>query len=664
MSNSYKRIQPTQRRGRPLVLLVTTIVALLLASLPVTAPAVAELQHNYVVDAMSYRQQNGHWDIVNLPEEFRLNTVHASMLPSGKVLLVAGSGNTRKNFDAYNDQGQISVLKTVVYDPDKGSIKQISTPSDLFCSGHALLQSGSLLIAGGTSGYELLASDVKKPAGAMTIHNENPSESIRILKKGTQFTGPSGKVYASTKDVTIEPATKMDMGQGHVMITHSTAKVFVEAIQADKSYINTQSSKYSIEGMTGSDSHDIYGQGGPMTLDKQDYRGDDKSYEFDPFKEEYVRTGDLNESRWYASLPVLTSGDVLAVSGLDNTGKIATSTESFNPETRQWSWGQNRAFPTYPALFRTMNPDVLFYSGSNAGYGPADQGRTPGFWNVKTNDFKSVSGLRNQDILETSGSVALPPAKGSNDGSQSQRIMLAGGGGVGESNLSTSRTDIIDLASPNPAYAPGPTLPAALRYLNLTVTPWDEVFASGGSVDYRAKENSYSYKSFSINPTNNKITPLADEMVGRSYHSGSILLKDGRILVFGNDPLFSDKANTTSGTFEQRLEIYTPPQLYQGARPTLQGTDMQEVARDQVLSYSSDNAATITTARLIPPSSTTHVTNTEQRSVAAVVTTSTEGKVSIQLPSDENLLPNGWYMLFVTNAKGTPSIAKMIHIVR
>lgn len=651
----------TARRGQPFTLFVSTVIALLAASSPLSVPAVAEWHHNQIINAPDYLSSRGKWDIINLPEAFRLNTIHAALLPTGKVLLVAGSGNNRDSFNEFNNNDMISVLKTAVLDPTTMEVKIIPTPSDLFCSGHALLQSGKVLVAGGTSGYELLEGDVKKPAGAMIIHNENPDGKARSFNKGTRFTGPDGKVYVSTQDIVVQPATKMEHDDGSIMITHSSVTVFVEAVAEDTSYITTSNEHYDIVGLKGDDVHNIYGQGGPMTLNKQDYRGDNRAYEFDPVKEAYVRVGDMKESRWYPTLPVMTNGDVLAVSGLDNTGQITDTTERYDPATKAWSWGPDQAFPTYPALFRTQDPDVLFFSGSSAGYGPADKGRVPGFWNVKTNSFRTVTGLRDTNIAETSASVVLPPTAGSNDASQSSRIMILGGGGVGESPLVTARTDVIDLASDNPSYKAGPGLPAAVRYPNVSVTPWDELFISGGSSDYRGKENSYNYKAAMLNPTTNQMEMMADSLVGRSYHSGSLLLPDSRILVFGNDPLYSDKDNTQPGKFEQRMEIYTPPQLYRGARPTLNGNNDTQAHRGQTLTFTSTDAGSIKTARLIAPSTTTHVTNIEQRSLGAIV--KHDGNtVTIELPTDENVMSNGWYMLFVTNTNGTPSVAKMIQV--
>src|SRR4051812_37674479 len=108
--------QQTLRRGRPFVMLAMTLIALFLASLPASAPVASALQHSLKVNSQSYKEKNGFWAVLDMPEEFRTNTIHAAALPTGKILLVAGSGNNRANFNAYNDDGNISVLATVIFD--------------------------------------------------------------------------------------------------------------------------------------------------------------------------------------------------------------------------------------------------------------------------------------------------------------------------------------------------------------------------------------------------------------------------------------------------------------------------------------------------------------------------------------------------------------------
>ncbi len=54
---------------------------------------------------------------------------------------------------------------TILWDPTANTFKKIATPVDFFCSGHAQLPDGRLLVAGGTARYELLDGEVKKAGG-------------------------------------------------------------------------------------------------------------------------------------------------------------------------------------------------------------------------------------------------------------------------------------------------------------------------------------------------------------------------------------------------------------------------------------------------------------------------------------------------------------------
>jgi hypothetical protein len=87
----------------------------------------------------------GRWTTCQLPEGF--NPVHASVLPDGKVLLMAGSGNNTADFAAGRFQSYI-------FSPDTCAATRLPTPGDLFCSGHAMLPNGNILVAGGTKQYD------------------------------------------------------------------------------------------------------------------------------------------------------------------------------------------------------------------------------------------------------------------------------------------------------------------------------------------------------------------------------------------------------------------------------------------------------------------------------------------------------------------------------
>jgi hypothetical protein len=87
----------------------------------------------------------GRWTSCQLPEGF--NPVHASVLPDGSVLLMAGSGNDPAAFAAGR-------FESYIFFPGTCGTYRLSTPGDMFCSGHAMLPNGNVLVAGGTGQYD------------------------------------------------------------------------------------------------------------------------------------------------------------------------------------------------------------------------------------------------------------------------------------------------------------------------------------------------------------------------------------------------------------------------------------------------------------------------------------------------------------------------------
>ncbi|MEP6624758.1 MAG: galactose oxidase, partial [Acidimicrobiia bacterium] len=86
----------------------------------------------------------GKWEIA--PTAAPVRAVHAALLKNGHVLLIQGSGNDPDLFAA-------GTFSTTEWDPVANTFRSIPTPYDMFCSGHAALPDGSLLVAGGTAAY-------------------------------------------------------------------------------------------------------------------------------------------------------------------------------------------------------------------------------------------------------------------------------------------------------------------------------------------------------------------------------------------------------------------------------------------------------------------------------------------------------------------------------
>lgn len=622
------------------------MVVLATMNAPAATAFVSDTYHNYKINQPGYLAGHGHWDLVEVPEQNEVNAIHAALLHTGKVLLIAGSGNDEDHFDA-------GTFKSLLWDPSDNSFENVPTPEDLFCSGHAQLPGGRLLVAGGTARYEILDDSVERASGAMRIKNENPNKG-RTFPKGTVFVGPKGHRFRSVRETVLPPADKKIHADGSATVTASEERTFVEAVRTGPSQVRNAPAQYRIAGLKGADLHNFYGLGEKMTMEKQDYQGIKSAYEFDPRAERYIPVGPMEDARWYPTLVTLKDGRVLATSGLNDIGQIINGkNEIYDPKKKRWSKGPTHYFPTYPALFLTKG-GKLFYSGSNAGYGPAEKGRKPGVWDLKRNVFTPVKGLRDPKLTETSSSVLLPPA-------QRQKVMILGGGGVGESEKSTARTAVVDLKADHPRFTPGPDLPqGGVRYLSSVLLPDDRVLTTGGSSDYRGRGATDLHKARFYDPRANRFLPAADPTVGRNYHSSALLLPDGRVATFGSDPLFADRKNTQPGKFEQRIEIFTPPYLYRKSRPVI-SAGPERLRRGDTATFRTPDSSDVDRVRLMRPSAVTHTTDVEQRSIELEVTRSRRS-FTVRLPKNPGLVPRGWYMLFAVDRAGTPSTAHWVHI--
>ena len=92
---------------------------------------------------------------------------------------------------------------------------------------------------------------------------------------------------------------------------------------------------------------------------------------------------------------------------------------------------------------------------------------------------------------------------------------------------------------------------------------------------------------------------LASVSVGRFYHSSALLLPDGRVLSVGGDDT-------------PAVEIFSPPYLFKGARPSMSAVP-PGIGYGQQFSVQSPDAAGISKVTLIRLASVTHTFDENQR---------------------------------------------------
>ncbi|MDG4788220.1 DUF1929 domain-containing protein [Micromonospora sp. WMMD1102] len=387
------------------------------------------------------------------------------------------------------------------------------------------------------------------------------------------------------------------------------------------------------------------------------YKGLPDSYLFDPATGSYTRTNDLAAGHWYPSATLLGNGDVLSLGGLGEDANGTVAAEYYDAEQERWLriWEANQTWSfwgLYPAMV-LMQDGRLFYTGSHV-FGNGLPGTGASIFDYRTGAITDVPGLRRKDERDQSASVLLPPA-------QDQRVATFGGGNI-ETNPDAHRlTDIVDLKQTDPAYLPGPDLPAGTltggvpqtatqgkMYVSAVLLPDGTVFETGGALHNRADP---VHEASVFDPQTDTFTPMAADPVPRGYHSAAFLLPDGRVMAVGDNP--------GNGSFDMRISIYSPTYLFKGPRPQI-----TSVARTD-WGYGSTQQVTVdspvTRASLIRPAAVTHSSDPNQRFVELPM--SVEGNmIGLNVTSNPNIAPPGWYMLFVHNAAGVPSLASWVRL--
>jgi hypothetical protein len=189
-------------------------------------------------------------------------------------------------------------------------------------------------------------------------------------------------------------------------------------------------------------------------------------------------------------------------------------------------------------------------------------------------------------------------------------------------------------------------------YVNATILPDRTVLISnGGRLNRDASTNVLTAAIY--DPETNTMRSIPADPIGRNYHSAAILLPDGRVAVMGSNP--------GNGSFELRISVYKPKYMFATGMPEIANVPANATYGQQITFdvYAKDKA--IKWAQLIRPMSVTHQMDSNMRLVDLPINV-VNGKATVSIPANRNLLPPGPYMLSVTNADGTASTAAWVKV--
>ena len=433
--------------------------------------------------------------------------LHTTVLRDGRVLLIAGSGNSTDSFAA-------GTFKTVVWDPSDGSFLDVPTPEDMFCSGHVTLADGRVLIQGGTKSYPsgggtgtaeyagLRSSYIFDPATNRFTRVDDANEGHWYPTLTMLGTGDVWMAGGLKEDTTGAVNTEMwcDLQQrwyrtDEVPQTWSFWGLYPHMFQLNDGRLFYSGAHVFGDSLPGT---------GASIYEWPTARIDDVPG---------LRQKDLRDQAASVLLPPAQDQEVLIVGG----GNINTNTDAINladiidlkdptpayrPDrrpagprevnTEMWCNLQQRWYRTdevpqtwsfwglYPHMFQ-LNDGRLFYSGAHV-FGDGVPGTGASLYQWQTARIDDVPGLRQKNLRDQAASVLLPPA-------QDQKVLIVGGGNINTNTDAIKLADIIDLKDPSPAYRPTADLPGPGKmYVNAAILPDRTVLTAHGARHNRADE--------------------------------------------------------------------------------------------------------------------------------------------------------------------------------
>lgn len=337
---------------------------------------------------------------------------------------------------------------------------------------------------------------------------------------------------------------------------------------------------------------------------------------------------DMNNAagRWYPGLARLNDGSLLVMGGGQAPNAARTETcELFDLSAQTWSWvgaaGQPFEFPPSALLF---NGQVLHSWGGQ-----------PQLYDVGVGTWSDT------------GQFAFPN-RGYPGHSDHSLLVLSDGRGlaVGVSRLNQPTAQMTEFYDPaSGTWSAGSSPDLVRMQAEVVYLPDGQVLVGAGDKETTGGPEpnvlGIVKRCDLLDPRTGAWRRVADLSYFREYHAVTLLLPDGRVTTTGGTRIKFQFGPTTSD-----IEAYSPPYLFRGVRPELSALSNATPSRGEWISFGVFPDTRLTSVVLMGLQSTTHWLDAgiPRRIELSVLD---QGALRlVALPSDPDLLPLGWYMLF------------------
>jgi hypothetical protein len=381
--------------------------------------------------------------------------------------------------------------------------------------------------------------------------------------------------------------------------------------------------------------------GGDSTVNGQRNYSNSDLNAFNPATNALVKQNrPMAYKRWYASMVTLASGATVVLGG-------------------RASPGPPNVFNNFPELYSpssgwqtlTGAPSVAAYGQQNFYY--------PQAWLAPNGQVYILGHNGSQYFLDPAGLGKLAPVAGASlpqAGNWLPSVMYLPGKVL--SLRLQAQSIVVDLNAGKPVATSGGNLSQDRLMSNATLLADGRVVVTGGSA-VNNELTQVAYQTEIWDPALNRWTTGASAAKPRLYHSVAMLLPDATLVVGGG--------GAPGPVKNLNAEIFYPPYLFKqdgsgnfADRPAVT-TSPAAVAWNQSFTVGVSAGTKVSRVTWVHTGTVTHNFNSGQR-FQELPFTQSGSTIKLTSPDSPNIAPPGYYMLFVFDANGVPSVAKIIRM--
>ncbi|KAM0487463.1 hypothetical protein ACHAP7_001977 [Fusarium lateritium] len=386
---------------------------------------------------------------------------------------------------------------------------------------------------------------------------------------------------------------------------------------------------------------------------------------FDPVKQSWVPGPDMKVARGYHSSATTSTGKVFTIGGSWSGGQSFKNGEVYDPKKKAWTMlnkadVQKMLTNDVQGLFRSDNHAWLFgwKSGTVFQAGPS----TAMNWyytNQKDGDVKTAGQRKSERGVAPDAmcgnAIMFDAVRG--------KILTHGGTPNYQDSDATTDAHVITIGAPGKnattSYASeGLFFPRVFH--SSVVLPNGNVFITGGQ-EYAIPfaDTTPQLQPEMYLPDEDRFILMKPNNIVRVYHSIALLLPDGRVFNGGGGLCGGCDTNHFDA------QLFSPPYLFDAkgklaTRPKIKSLSVSTVKVGGNVTVQTSGA--IMEASLVRYGTATHTVNSDQRRIPLTLSNAGKNTYSFQVPNDPGVALPGYWMLFVMDKNGVPSVASTIKV--